>query len=322
MSDDVATDIQWLREIEASDSTRSPTWRIQGPLLDSILISQGAYDDSDSYALIQANIDFVNWARGTAFFVVGEFPQQAIWSYYVDYYRAQVCNGGHGQFWGNSAFTPLIAGSCLRGLRAMGAMEHLAMFEELAALVAASGDEQLTREAKQAVLKSLDERFFAIESSDILVARNDAWLRGLDCLRRLDEELEQELDAAQARNQLHTSRSQEWAQTRRAYEQDSATYRVIKSLCKGAGRIFFRLSAGANLPMRMVSSAAPDREEFCWGVATDKGVHHVFFYQQPGFFHTKLHAEMWSQDAPGPAASAVISKADYEEIVPAWMRAR
>lgn len=322
MSDVDATDIQWLREIEASDSSRSPIWRMQGPLLDSILVSQYAWEDPDSYALIQANIDFVNWARGTAFFVVGEFPQQALWNYYVDYYRAQVCNGGHGQFWGNSAFTPLIAGSCLRGLRAMGAMEHLAMFEEFAAFVAATGDEKLTREAERAVLKPLDERFFAITSSDILVAKSDAWLRGLDCLRHLDEELEQELNAAQERNQLHASRSQEWAQTRRAYEQDSATHRVIKSLCKGAGRIFFRLSAGANLPMRMISSAAPDRKEFCWGVATDKGVHHVFFYQQPGLFRPKLHAQMWCQDAPQPAASAVISKADYEEIVPAWMRAR
>lgn len=327
MPGDDAANIQWLHEIVSSDPSQSPHQRIQATLLDSIIVSRSAFDDSDSYSLIQAGIDFVNWALQTAFLVPGEFPQQAMWGYYCDYYRAQVSNGGHAQFVSNSRFTPLMVGCCLRGLRAMGATEHLAIFEDLAAFVEGTDDQTLEQEldrkveADRSVLKALDKRYFAIDSTQILVSKCDAWLRGLDCLRTLPvEDWLQALEGVEQRNTLRAARSLEAEEKRRAYQQGSATYRVIKSLCTQAGRTFVCLSAGAHLPMRMVSPAAPDRREFCWGLMTDSGVHHVFFYEDKGFLRTKLQAQLWLKDALRPAASATLSGDDYQEIVPGWVR--
>jgi hypothetical protein len=310
-------DIQWLREIEDNDPHRSPNRRMQGVVLDSIPFDASALHIDDCYALIQANIDFVNWALEEAYLVDGEFPQEARWAYYADYYRAQVSNGGHAQFVANSRFTPIVVGNCLRGLEAIGAPDQLEIFRDLIALEGSESADEL----KHATYESLDSRYFGAGSTDLLVSKIDSWLRSLTCLTPLAyDAINEALEGAKRRNRFFEVRKAEMAQLRRSYEEGSALHRVTKLLCRSAGMRFLRFSAGANLPMRMVSPSAPDRTEFCWGLLTDAGVHHVFFVKQKGFLRTRLMAEMWTQNAAGPVASSTISQDDYEEILPQWLR--
>lgn len=317
MADYDPRDVQWLRDIEDNDPHRSPNRRMQGVVLDSIPIDASALHIEDCYALIQANIDFVNWALQEAYLVGGEFPQEALWAYYADYYRAEVSNGGHAQFVANSGFTQIVVGNCVRGLQAIGAPDQLAIFQDLIALEGS----QKSEEGKNAVYALLDSRYFNADSTDLLVTRIDAWLRGLACLQPLAyEALEQALEGAKRRNGSFEVRREEMAQLRRAYEEGSALHRVTKLLCRSAGMRLLRFSAGAKLPMRMVSPSAPDRAEFCWGLLTDAGVHHVFFFKQKSFLRTRLTAEMWTQNAAEPVASCVISQGDYAEILPRWLR--
>lgn len=311
-------DIQWLRDIENNDPQRSPNRRMQGVVLDSIPIDASALHIDDCYALIQADIDFVNWALQEAYLVGGEFPQEALWAYYADYYRAQVSNGGHAQFVGNSRFTPIVVGNCLRGLQAIGAPEQLSIFRDLIALEESQPCDDASRDS---AYELLDSRYFDADSTDLLVSKIDAWLRGLKCLQPLAYDgLDEVLEGAKRRNRLFEVRRDEMAQLRRAYEDGSALHRVAKMLCQSAGMRFRRFSAGANLSMRMVSPSAPDRTEFCWGLLTDTGVHHVFFFKQKGFLRTRLMAEMWMQNAAQPVASCTVSQEDYEEILPQWLR--
>lgn len=310
-------DIQWLREIQDNDPRRSPNRRMQGVVLDSIPIDSSALHIDDCYALIQADIDFVNWALQDAYLVEGEFPQEALWAYYADYYRAQVSNGGHAQFVGNSGFTPIVVGNCMRGLQAIEVPEQLSIFQDLIALEESQSDDA----SRDSAYELLDTRYFNAGSTDLLVSRIDAWLRSLKCLQPLAyDALDGVLEEVTRRNRLFEVRRDEIAQLRRAYEEDSALHRVTQALCRSAGMRFRRFSAGANLPMRMVSASAPDRTEFGWGLLTDTGVHHVFFFRQKGFLRTRLMAQMWQQDAARPVASCTVSQEDYEEILPQWLR--
>jgi hypothetical protein len=311
-------DIQWLRDIEDSDTHRSPNRRIQGVVLDSIPIDASALHVDDCYALIQADIDFVNWALQEAYLVGGEFPQEALWAYYADYYRAQVSNGGHAQFVGNSGFTPIVLGNCLRGLQAIGAIDQFAILQDLIAL---EGVESSDDGSKSMTYELLDSRYFKADSTDLLVSKIDTWVRGLACLQPLGyEALEEALEGAKRRNRFFEVREEEMTQLRRAYEEGSALHRVTKLLCRSAGMRFLRFSAGAKLPMRMVSPSAPDRAEFCWGLLTDAGVHHVFFYKQKSSLRMRLMAEMWKHNAAEPVASCTIPQSDYAEILPQWLQ--
>jgi hypothetical protein len=47
----------------------------------------------------------------------------------------------------------------------------------------------------------------------------------------------------------------------------------------------------------------------------------VFFLQYKGLLGTKRRAEMWLMNAPNPAAASKLSREDYEEIIPEWLRA-
>jgi hypothetical protein len=87
-----AADNQWL--VDLAEANDEPVMRVQGLLVDSIVIAQETFDDVDPYAVIQATIDVANDLMLDAGLLPGEFPQQALWAYYVDYYRAQVAEGG------------------------------------------------------------------------------------------------------------------------------------------------------------------------------------------------------------------------------------
>lgn len=311
-------DLQWLREIEDLDPHRSPSQRMQGIVLETIPIEESTLHIDDCYALIQAVIDFVNWALSEAFLLGGEFPQEALWAYYADYYRAEVSNGGHAQFVHNSGFTPIVVGSALRGLKAIGADEHHSILHDLAAALQCAHDKGDPLD--DAIYAPFDARYFKTDSTSFLVSSLDTWLRGLACLEPLPvEELDQKLQAAKGRNKLFVARAEEMEHKRKLYEEGNATFRVTKSLCQSVGMRFLRFSTGAKLPMTMVSPSAPKRDEFCMGLLTDAGVHHIFFYEQKGFLRTRCIAELWAKDAPQPAAACAISRKDYEQILPPWL---
>src|SRR5690606_37230553 len=87
------TDLRWLQEIQQSDATTgSPNQSMQGMLLETIPLPHQALDGTDDCAVIEATIDFTNWALEEAFLVPGEFPQQALWAYHIACYRAHVHN--------------------------------------------------------------------------------------------------------------------------------------------------------------------------------------------------------------------------------------
>lgn len=67
------------------------------------IVSQSASTSSDPYALISANIRFVNQMIQKHQVLPEQLQPEALMTYYLDYYMGQVSNGGHEQFVRNMA---------------------------------------------------------------------------------------------------------------------------------------------------------------------------------------------------------------------------
>lgn len=137
---------------------------------------------TDSYAPVQACIDFCNWCRQEAGLELAEVAPDAWRCYFVDYYRAQVSNGGHAQFAGNSGLRPQELDFIAEGLRAMEATEFSGIFEEFRR--AMDRNPVLRRKTVESggfgdipdVIQALDRRFFALNDIWQLVDRTSAWV--------------------------------------------------------------------------------------------------------------------------------------------------
>ena len=161
----------------------------QGLLAPDILIDERNLEAGDDYILVQCCIDFCNWCLLEAALLVEEVNPAAWKSYFVDFYLAQVNNGGHGQFAGNSLMRANELDFISQGLTAMGADDFLEVFSEFRS--AMEGDPSLRRNVIAGggfgdippVIRDLDRRFFALSGTQRLIGKNSAWLRSSGALK-------------------------------------------------------------------------------------------------------------------------------------------
>ena len=92
-----------------------------------------------AYHMSAAIVDYVNDVQQAGVFARHEMPAKAMQAYHADYYLAQVNNGGHSQFIGNSGeLLRTITADALAGLEAMGAEAQHQILTEMAAWAAAN----------------------------------------------------------------------------------------------------------------------------------------------------------------------------------------
>lgn len=141
------------------------------------LVSQ----DADPYDRISEIVTFVNYALTECAYTLEELPQDAVRTYYADYYLAQVLNGGHAQFVGNSHWTERHLVYIEQGLAAIGLTEAMAVFARLRAMPARYGldfTRDLTSEdydLTEVEFKELDSIFFERLQNQILHGLSD-WI--------------------------------------------------------------------------------------------------------------------------------------------------
>lgn len=198
--------------------------------LPAILVPQSAFDDEASYALPDAVAAFVNHAIHTACYHREELPQQAMQAFHVDYYVAQVNNGGHGQYVRNSGWHQYQIDDIRAGLRAIGSDEAIALYEDLCALADRYPDafrgkaSESDLVACDAFVAEADRRFFE-GLGDRLTKANSDWIRSLDCLLVLeDAQYRETMAGLPARNPEHAKRKAEAeAQAAAARDRDPIT---------------------------------------------------------------------------------------------------
>lgn len=157
-----------------------------------IIVPQSAYDSEKDYSLPGAVVDFVNHAIGHAQFRREEIPLPAMQAFHVDYYIAQVNNGGHSQYVGNSGWHQYQIDDIRAGLAAIGIEDGIELYEDLCAF--ADSHPQEFRAGMDArgfgefpeFFDKADKLFYA-GLNDRLMKGNSDWIRSFDCLLLLED---------------------------------------------------------------------------------------------------------------------------------------
>src|SRR3954451_1135478 len=109
---------------------------------DVVVVSDTSFRSDDPSEIVESNIAFLN-ALFEEYLTAEEISRDALRSYYVDYYLAQVNNGGFSQFIYNSRWNARTVELVREGLSVIGAGKHLRVFDQGARLVEQLGDEGL-----------------------------------------------------------------------------------------------------------------------------------------------------------------------------------
>lgn len=238
------------------------------PSRDAVVVSRDAFGSDEPYDLIESSIGFVN-ALMARYLRRAELSPDALRSYYVDYYLAQVNNGGFSQFVYNSGWDPQVVADVRDGLAAMGARGHRALFDRGAALVDGLGHEGLQAffaseyfgdNAARDGLDAVSDAFYDLSDREDLVRLNGTWLRGLPHLVVLSaEEMQAEVERRGAALPDRAAREAE------ALAGEPRYAKLIRALCAATGQALERITAGDP------TFAHAGRQTVAWHFLTDRG---------------------------------------------------
>lgn len=246
------------------------------PVVKELILPREAAESSDPYELIGCNIKFCNYLLDAARYLPDEMLQEPIWSYQVDYYRAQVNNGGHEQYVANSGIATGRMGPTIeatqRGLAAMGAHDYGAIYASLLQLLN-SGRSTAARVAEAFGLggigrgmEALDRRFFALAGTDRLIRQNRDFLLSLKSLRLVPHAAwETELQGLARFNPRREERASAAQREREERDANDPHVIVAKELCRRSGLGFGGWSAvdpGCKLD---------GQDVYGWFMRTDQG---------------------------------------------------
>ncbi len=145
--------------------------------------------------LVDANIDVVN-AMYAELLGEDEISLNALRSYYVDFYLTEALEGGFAQYVVSAGDREGLDELIRDGLREMGALRHLELFDAAAEAFDSLSDDDAEvylvgdGEVSEAVaaIEALDDEFEEILETEDLVALNGAWLRAQEGLLALDDD--------------------------------------------------------------------------------------------------------------------------------------
>ena len=238
----------------------------------SVIVSDQSFASADPFDIVCSNIELVNALFGEHL-RADEIAPDALRSYYVDYYLAQVNNGGFGQFVYNSHWSPLMNGFIREGLAAIKAVGHLALFNESAALVERMGPDRLQTflaseyfgtNAERDSLDANNDRFQALSETEDLIALNAAWLRSLPGLKVKTAD---DIKAEVARRGAALPDREE--RVRAALESEPRYMKLIRTLCGTAGHELSHVTAGDP------THEHNGKRVLAWHFITDKGHHYM-----------------------------------------------
>jgi hypothetical protein len=251
----------------------------------AVIVSKTKFESHKPYDIVNSNSAFVD-ALFEEHLTADEIAPDALRSHYVQYYSAEVANGGFSQFVYNSKWDEKIITSIEEGLRAMGALKHLALFKESEALLDELGTERVLaflssdywdENPERDFLNSPQDRFDAISKREDLIEWNATWLRSLPHLVVMTmKEMQQEV---KRRAQAIPNRAQRIAD---ALGKEPRYMKLIRGLCDRAGQKFSLFTAADQ------TYRHKGRKSIAWHFITDRGHH---FMVEVGGTAIMLHAD-------------------------------
>jgi hypothetical protein len=166
----------------------------ESPRLQTVPIRRKSYDSEEPYDLVQAAIDVVNALRTYGLYTIYELPGALRQCFHIDYYLAQVDNGGHEQYFKNSRKSVDVHEDVRDGLRALADPRFSQLFDEVYAYATSS------KERFEAILarggfthpehgpvdpwiSAKDDEFYRLKKSVGLIDLNSTFLRTSGAVR-------------------------------------------------------------------------------------------------------------------------------------------
>lgn len=239
---------------------------------DAVIVSQDALDSEEQYDLILSNVTFVN-ALMEEHIRPDEMAPQAQQSYWVDYFMAQMQNGGFSQFVYNSEWDPFVIDNVVTGLEQMGARQHLDALQAASKKLDELGPEGLEEYFESDYFGENDERDLLNEANEIidqacetenLIELNSNWLKSLPNLVAVSqEEMEAEVQRRAAALPDREQRIQEALDNAPRFE------KIILALCEAQGHTLDRITAGDP------AHEYEGENILAWHFLTDQGHHYM-----------------------------------------------
>jgi hypothetical protein len=210
-----------------------------------VMVSTDSFESADAYDIVFSNMTVVN-ALMNGGLQPEDIPADALRSYYVDFYVAQVLNGGFSQFVYNSRLHPTVLASIVHGLGAMNVPDHEAIFLAMLNVVDSADTVDLetfltsdyvsaTGQPVFLALDALNDRFFRLNDTVDLVMVNSTWLRSLPNLDvRPIPEMEVEVDrriALRAASPVPTTDPD-------GRDEESEGIQIATAIAEGLGLVF------------------------------------------------------------------------------------
>ncbi len=243
----------------------------------NVVISQACLASDDDYDVIYSNIHFVN-ALLERYVEYAEICPSALQSYFVDFYLAQVNNGGFSQFVYNSGWDEFMVNQVESGLLAMGAKEHHALLQKAIQIVNQMDEETFMGfveghyfgdDANIQYLNQFDDAFYALKDSEDLVDLNVAFLKNQADLQALSD------SAWQAKlDELASLVPDVKAREEKAWEAAPDYLKQVLVLCEANDMTLDRITAGD--PEQQVDGESV----LAWHFLSDKG--HFFMVEGDG----------------------------------------
>ncbi|MCR6477008.1 DMP19 family protein [Variovorax sp. ZS18.2.2] len=238
---------------------------------DVVVLSAESVQSKDDDDVVQFNVSFVNELL-RQLLRMSEISHDALTSYYVDYYLAQVENGGFAQFVYNTNWNARIVMLVKEGLAAMRAKRHLALFEKGEWLVS-NEPSKLRRflsgeffgvNPERDRFDAITNQFYALNKRENLTKLNAAWLKSRpgSCVVPM-ENIRQEI---QRRASAIADRPARQAE---ALAKAPRITKLIHALCEEAGHKLDRITMGDP------RHEHEGRRCMAWHFLTDKGQHYM-----------------------------------------------
>nr|WP_086939622.1 DUF4375 domain-containing protein [Thaumasiovibrio occultus] len=241
-------------------------------LVNKIIVSRESVESNEPYEVVLANIEFLN-ILFSELVHDSEVSSEALKSYFVDYYLAQVENGGFAQFVYNSRLNENVLKLVHSGLEAMGAKQHLSVYEQSIELLDRLGNEgvdvflssELFGDNPERDLLNLNNNaFFDVQQGEDLVEFNARWLKQHPDLQVIEqEEMAAFVDTVVAQIPDLAERQQ------RVRDAEPRYSKLIRALCEQAGQTLDRITAGDP------TFEYQGERYLAWHFITDKGHHYM-----------------------------------------------
>ncbi len=159
--------------------------------LTTVVVRRQAHDAArqpgEAHELVSAVVNYVNDIQSSGVYARHELLAALMQAYHADYYLAQVNNGGHSQFIGNTgAMLPTTGADALAGLKAMGAYRQHEILTEMIAWVKSNPEEAKAQNGfsvRAPLLDQLDKRFYEAERQTPMSELSAKWIASWPELR-------------------------------------------------------------------------------------------------------------------------------------------